>query len=123
MKRFHLLTAFMVLFPTFLFAGEGVEVSSDAFHASDDLPRRAPTRPLERHVLSEVRHPALRRHFVARAGINGDAEIDDVRPPRSADDAQSLGQRVGEEILILFHISACKVTENIWNNLLLPANF
>ena len=103
-----------------LLSREGIQVSAHALHAGDDLPCRAPTGSLERHVFCEVRHSALAEQLVARAGINGDAEIDRVRLPRSADDAQSLGQRISEDFLVLFHISACKVTENIWNYLLLP---
>jgi hypothetical protein len=50
--------------------------------------------PLEGHVLGEVRHAALAGQFMAGSGINGDAEIDDIRLSRRTDNAQATGKRI-----------------------------
>ena len=55
-------------------AGRGVEIAADRLDLLGDLPRGAPPRALERHVLEEMRDAVLVAPFVAAAGIDPDAE-------------------------------------------------
>ncbi len=58
-----------------LLAGVGVEIRANAFERVVYMPRVAPLRALEAHVLNEMRHAVLAGSFVARAGIHHIAAI------------------------------------------------
>ncbi len=53
-----------------LLGGEGVHVAADGIHLARDVFRAAVLRPLEDHVLDEVRDAVDLRIFVARAGLD-----------------------------------------------------
>ena len=55
-------------------AGRGIEIAADGLDFLDDLPRAAPARALERHVLEKMRNAVLVEAFVAAAGVDPDAE-------------------------------------------------
>ena len=79
----------------FLFARIGVQVSSHAFHAVQDMPRAASVRPFESQVLAKMCQSVFVRQFVTRAGIDGDAAIYHVRGRRCTDDAHAAGKGMG----------------------------
>ena len=55
-------------------AGRRVEIAADRLDFLGDLPRAAPPRALERHVLEQMRNAVFVAAFVAAAGIDPDAE-------------------------------------------------
>ena len=95
----HMLFRRSAIIDRFLFARIGIQFSAHIFHTGDNLSGRTVQGSLERHMLREMRHAALALQFVACAGPDGNAHIDSIRLPGSADDAQALGQSVGKKRL------------------------
>ena len=81
-----------------LLAGEGVVVGADAVEIAVDVQGRAPRRPLEDHVLQEVRDAGDLRRLVARPGADEEAQRDGARRRAGlADDLQAVGEHVADE--------------------------
>src|SRR6266704_5268577 len=82
-----------------LLAGEGVELAADPVDLGADVARgRPPLRPLEEHVLGEVRDPVRFARLVARARRQHDHAGDRGRlRHRGEQDAQPVSQRLSLE--------------------------
>ena len=82
-----------------LLAGERVELAADRVDLRRDVARRrAPLRPLEEHVLGEVRDAVRLARLVARAGGEHDEARDRLSLlHRRGQDAQAVGQDVSFE--------------------------
>jgi hypothetical protein len=84
-------------------AGEGVravpEDHADALEVRDERPRREVLRAVERHVLQEVREPALRLGLVQGAGphVDDHGELARRGPVLPKEVADPVLQRAGEE--------------------------
>ena len=87
-----------------LFGGEGVNVSADGIHLARNFFGGAMLGPLEHHVLDEVRNAVPLFVFVARAGLDPDADADGANVLHLlGDDGQSVGQRGAPDIAVLIH--------------------
>ena len=93
----HVLSHASAIIDRLLFARESIEFSTHTFHCRNDLSSRATLRSLERHMLGEMGHSALRRQFVTCPGINCDTEINHICLSWSTDNTQALGKSVSRK--------------------------
>ena len=87
-----------------LFAGEGVEVAADGVHFAGNVLGRPGAGALEHHVFDEVGDAVPFRIFVARAGLQPDADGDGADVGHLlGDDGQAVRQNLTTNVAGLFY--------------------